>query len=193
MLAALRSRVLSFSSTSSSASVIQPLWKLHSSTFNNRTFCSSDVDRSLDLPSSGLLNLAEVEKILEDVKADDVKVVQVRDQCDWADYMVFASGRSAWHVRNIAQALIYKVKQKQRGAERMLLPVVEGEKEGKWIVVDSGPIVVHALDEKARSYYNLERLWIPGASNKEQPNNLGEAFLKVRRINNSKKKVQNLD
>ncbi|CAJ1942711.1 unnamed protein product [Sphenostylis stenocarpa] len=64
--------------------------------------------------------------------------------------------------KNIAQALIYKAKQKQRGAGRMMLPSVQGQAEGKWIVIDSGKVIVHALDEKARAYYNLEGLWTPG-------------------------------
>lgn len=60
------------------------------------------------LTNKGLLDLQEVETILNNVKADDVKVIPVRKDCDWADYMVFATGRSTWHVKNIAQALIYK-------------------------------------------------------------------------------------
>lgn len=82
-----------------------------------------------------------------------------------------------------------QVKQKQRGAQRMLLPSIEGEKEGKWIVIDSGTIVVHALDEKARAYYNLEKLWESEISNDQQDQDLGKAFLKVRRTNNSKRPV----
>lgn len=56
----------------------------------------------------GLLNLQDVEKVLSDVRADDVKVIPVGKQCDWTDFMVVATGRSTWHVKNIAQALIYK-------------------------------------------------------------------------------------
>jgi ribosomal silencing factor RsfS len=44
-----------------------------------------------------------------DVKADDVKIIPVPKNNDWADFMVLATGRSTWHVKNIAQALIYKV------------------------------------------------------------------------------------
>ncbi|URE13693.1 hypothetical protein MUK42_21636 [Musa troglodytarum] len=110
-------------------------------------------------PKPGLLEIEEVEKILGDVRADDVRVISVRDQCDWTDHMVVATGRSTWHVRNIAQALIHKVKQKQKGAERLVLPSVEGHEGGKWIVIDSGNVIVHALEEKARAYYNLESLW----------------------------------
>lgn len=58
--------------------------------------------------NEGLLNLQDVEKVLTDVRADDVKVMPVGKQCDWTDFMVVATGRSTWHVKNIAQALIYK-------------------------------------------------------------------------------------
>ncbi|KAF7123308.1 hypothetical protein RHSIM_Rhsim12G0035000 [Rhododendron simsii] len=217
MWAALRSRALSLSSTRQ--------WKLGFPGLN-RTLCSSLVDNTDDVAVAdrGLLKLDEVQKILTDVKADNISVVPVGNQCEWTDFMVFATGRSAWHVRNIAQALIYKligifnfdldlftrysaksprdlrfncfprmlcqVKQKQRGAERMLLPSIEGEKEGKWIVIDSGTIIVHAFDEKARAYYNLESRWTDEMSTKEQTQDLDKALIKVRRKNNSKRPAQ---
>ncbi|KAI4373797.1 hypothetical protein MLD38_011877 [Melastoma candidum] len=144
------------------------------------------------ISQKALLDLQEVEKVLADVRADNVKVVPVENQCGWADYMVVATGRSTWHVRNIAQALVYKVKQKQKGDQnqRLLLPRVEGQEEGKWVIVDSGNVVVHALDEKARAYYNLEGLWAKGAAPKESEQELEKAFMKVRRKNNSKKPAQ---
>ncbi|OIV98461.1 hypothetical protein TanjilG_16788 [Lupinus angustifolius] len=136
-----------------------------------------------------ILELQEIEKILTDVKADDVKVIPVPEHCDWVDFMVVATGRSTWHVKNIAQALIYQAKQKQKGAERMFLPSVEGQAGGKWIIVDSGKVIVHALDEKARAYYNLEGLWTPETlQNDPIDEDLQKALVKVRRINNSKKK-----
>ncbi|XP_057458625.1 protein Iojap-related, mitochondrial [Lotus japonicus] len=134
------------------------------------------------------LDLPEIEKILTDVKADDVKVMPAPKHCDWADFMVLATGRSTWHVRNIAQALVYRAKQKQRGVVRKILPSVEGEEGGKWIVIDSGRVIVHALEEKARAYYNLEGLWTQGTMPSEPVEDLQKAFVKVRRINNSKKK-----
>ncbi|TKY47742.1 Iojap-related protein [Spatholobus suberectus] len=137
-----------------------------------------------------LLDLQEIENVLTDVKADDVKVIPVPKHCDWADFMVLATGRSTWHVKNIAQALIYKAKQKQKGAERMMLPSVEGQAGGKWIVIDSGKVIVHALDEKARAYYNLEGLWTPGTIQNEPDEDLQKALVKVRRKNNSKKPAQ---
>ncbi|KAL6641687.1 hypothetical protein ACP70R_019868 [Stipagrostis hirtigluma subsp. patula] len=110
-----------------------------------------------------LLELPEVEKVLRDVRAGDVRVFPVGEgglhggAC--ADYMVVATGRSDWHVRNIAQALLYKIKQKQKGSDRILMPSVEGQQAGKWIVIDSGSIIIHALEERAREYYDLESIW----------------------------------
>ncbi|GJM87656.1 hypothetical protein PR202_ga03633 [Eleusine coracana subsp. coracana] len=94
--------------------------------------------------AEALLDLPEVEKVLRDVRADDVRVFPVGEDglhggaC--ADYMVVATGRSDWHVRNIAQALLYKIKQKQKGSKRILMPSVQGQQAGKWVVIDSGII-----------------------------------------------------
>ncbi|KAL5205964.1 hypothetical protein ABZP36_034173 [Zizania latifolia] len=104
-----------------------------------------------------LLELSEVEKVLSDVRAGDVRVFPVGEgglhggSC--ADYMVVATGRSDWHI-----------KQKQKGSDRILMPSVEGQQAGKWIVVDSGSIVIHTLEERAREYYDLESIWTKAVS-----------------------------
>ncbi|XP_040375228.1 protein Iojap-related, mitochondrial isoform X2 [Rosa chinensis] len=151
MLAALRSR--------SSSSLLLQRWRLGFPSLH-QAFSSSAA-------KEGLLDLQEVETVLSDVKADDVKVIPANKHCEWADFMVLATGRSTWHVKNIAQALIYKSKQKQKGAQRLVLPTVEGQEGGKWIVIDSGKVIVHALDENARAYYNLETLWTTKPSERE--------------------------
>lgn len=101
MWAALRYR----SSHLSSSSPLLQLWKLGFPNFNH-AFTSSTASHN----TKELLELQEVEKILSDVRADNVKVIPFRKHCDWADFMVIATGRSTWHVKNIAQALIYKVR-----------------------------------------------------------------------------------
>ncbi|XP_027336721.1 protein Iojap-related, mitochondrial [Abrus precatorius] len=166
--------------SSNSQALLQP-WNLR---FSSLTAVDGGDNRKC------LLDLQEIENVLTDIKADDVKVIPVPKHCDWADFMVLATGRSSWHVKNIAQALIYKAKQKQRGVERMILPSVEGQAGGKWIVIDSGKVIVHALDEKARAYYNLEGLWTPGTIQNEPIEDLHKALVKVRRKNNSKKPAQ---
>ncbi|KAL6186376.1 hypothetical protein ACLB2K_042496 [Fragaria x ananassa] len=183
MLAALRSR--------SSSSLLLQQWRLGFQSLH-QTFTSA--------ANEGLLDLHEVERVLSDVKADDVKVIPANNHSEWADFMVLATGRSTWHVKNIAQALIYKAvndeldpdlivsKQKQKGAQRLVLPTVEGQEGGKWIVIDSGKVIVHALDENARAYYNLETLWAAKPTEKEPIQDLEKAFVKVRPKNNSKRK-----
>jgi hypothetical protein len=95
MWAAVRSRSRSLRLSSPSSPWKQGLLSLNLST------ASSDTTR-------GFLDLQEIEKVLSDVRADNVKVIPVPKHCDWADFMVVATGRSTWHVKNIAQALIYK-------------------------------------------------------------------------------------
>ncbi|GLU21806.1 hypothetical protein SLE2022_379220 [Rubroshorea leprosula] len=187
MWAAVRSRSL-YVSSSASSSLSNWSWKLGFSA-SRQTFSSSSADSSSSSSSKELLSLQEIEKVLNDVKADNVSVIPVGKQCDWADFMVIATGRSTWHVKNIAQALVYKAKQKQQGAKRLVLPSVEGQETGKWIVIDSGRVIVHALDEKARAYYSLENRWTTETT-QEPTEELGKAFKKVRRINNSKKPAQ---
>ncbi|GAB2280586.1 hypothetical protein Dimus_015216 [Dionaea muscipula] len=185
MWAALRSRAISISSPPST-----PLRSWWSLTFPSA--CIRGV-ASLSMGEDGkpeILKLEEIEKVLSDVKADDVRVIPVGNYCDWTDFMVFATGRSGWHVKNIAQALIYKAKQKQKGAQRMLLPSVEGQEGGKWIVIDSGTVIVHAFDEKARAYYDLESHWITRGSAQESSEDLDKTMVKIYPKNNSKRRVQ---
>ncbi|GAB2219596.1 hypothetical protein Droror1_Dr00007233 [Drosera rotundifolia] len=72
------------------------------------TLSSFLLRRGFASQTSEILKLEEIEKVLADVKADNVRVVPVDEFCDWADFMVFATGRSDWHVKNIAQAIMYK-------------------------------------------------------------------------------------
>ena len=102
MLAAtLRSRSLHLSS-----SLLNHPWKPVLSG-SGHTFSSSAVESNSD---RSILDLNEIEKVLTDVRADDVKVIPAKKHAEWADYMVIATGRSTWHVKNIAQALIYKAR-----------------------------------------------------------------------------------
>ncbi|KFK41170.1 hypothetical protein AALP_AA2G094800 [Arabis alpina] len=188
MLAALRSRCSSLPSLFTlppSPSLLDPSWKL-GFTAPNRFFASSPSTGAYDI--SEVLTIPEVEKILADVKADNVTVIPTKNQCFWADFTIIATGRSDWHLRNIAQALVYKAKQKQKGAKQIMLPSVQGYNT-KWIVIDYGKFVVHALDEKARVYFNLESLWTAEKSDSDPSDqDLQNAFVKIRPKNNSKRK-----
>ncbi|CAL5097723.1 unnamed protein product [Urochloa decumbens] len=162
-----------------------------------RLLTSSSTGASPARPkATALLELPEVEKVLRDVRAGDVRVFPVGEgglhggAC--ADYMVVATGRSDWHVRNIAQALLYKIKQKQKGSDRILMPSVEGQQAGKWVVIDSGSIIIHALEERAREYYDLESIWSKEVSPNASVQELETTLVKTRRRNLSQKPMKSI-
>jgi ribosome-associated protein len=91
---------------------------------------------------------------LEDIKANDVVVLDVSPYASFTDYMVFASGTSSRHVSSIAGSVIDAAK-KQKSP-----PLgVEGLTVGDWVLVDLGDVVVHVMIPATREFYELEKLW----------------------------------
>ena len=95
---------------------------------------------------------------LEDIKARDIAVFDVRKQTSLYDTLVIASADSNRQVK----ALANHVREKLKEAGAPILGV-EGESVGEWILVDAGDIVVHVMQPAVRAYYNLEELWAPQA------------------------------
>ena len=91
---------------------------------------------------------------LEDIKARDIKVLDVRKLTSFADTLIIASAESNRQVK----ALAHHVRDKLKEAGAPVLGV-EGEEAGEWVLVDCGDIVVHVMQPAVRSYYNLEELW----------------------------------
>ena len=101
---------------------------------------------------SDLLGIAWL--ALEDLKAVDPVVMDVRSLSSVMDYLVIASGTSSRHVKSLADSVLMKAK------EQGLRPLgVEGERVGEWVLVDFGDVGVHEMQPAARSFYDLERLW----------------------------------
>ena len=98
-----------------------------------------------------------VSSALEDMKAVNVRVLDVRGLTDIADTMVIASGNSDRHVRSIAD----NVSQKAKAAGFRPLGT-EGARDGEWVLVDLADVLVHVMLPRVREFYGLESLWEAG-------------------------------
>jgi len=91
---------------------------------------------------------------LEDVKAQDIVSINVREKTSVTDFMVIASGSSSRHVKSLVDNVLEKVK------EQGVRPLgSEGLDTGEWALLDLGDVVVHVMLPTARQFYDLERLW----------------------------------
>jgi len=94
---------------------------------------------------------------LEEIKAKEIREIDVRGKTSIADWLVIASGTSSRHVRSIADEVA--VQAKKIGC----MPIgVEGEREAEWVLVDLGDVIVHVMLPRVREFYALERLWTVG-------------------------------
>lgn len=97
-----------------------------------------------------------VSTALDDGKALDIKVLDVRKLTSIADFMVVATGRSSRQVKALAD----KVADAARALKVRPLGM-EGEQGAEWILIDLGDVVVHVMQPEARDFYQLEKLWEP--------------------------------
>lgn len=91
---------------------------------------------------------------IEDMKGRDIIVLDVSEQSSITDVMVICSGNSKRHVQSIAD----NVAAEARGAGYRPLGI-EGKDSGEWILVDMGDCIIHVMQENAREFYQLEKLW----------------------------------
>jgi ribosome-associated protein len=102
--------------------------------------------------------LALVQGELNERKALDLTVLDVRDKTSFTDYMIVVTGTSNRHLKALCDYVEIKVK------ENGVMPLgVEGDMTSDWVLLDLGDVIVHAMTAQAREYYTLEKLWTVGA------------------------------
>ena len=102
---------------------------------------------------------------LEDIKGYDITVMDVRKLTSMASYMIVANASSSRQTKAMANNVIVKLK--ELGVEAR---GTEGEREGEWVLVDLGDIIVHIMLPATRAYYNLEQLWGAAEGNRHITN-----------------------
>ena len=91
---------------------------------------------------------------LDDGKANDIRVLDVREMTSITDYMVVASGRSSRQVKALKERVL------DTARVHDVRPIgVEGENAGEWVLIDFGDVVVHAMQQETRDFFQLEKLW----------------------------------
>lgn len=87
-------------------------------------------------------------------KAVEPVVLDLRELASFTDYFLIASGTNARQVQAIADEIVERLKAEGTRAER-----VEGHRTAEWVLIDYGDFIVHVFEDKARRFYDLERLW----------------------------------
>ena len=91
---------------------------------------------------------------LDDDKAQDVVLIDLKGKSPVADALVVASGRSQRHVGAMADHLLRTLKDAGLGKAR-----VEGLPHADWVLIDAGDLIIHLFRPEVRSFYNLEKIW----------------------------------
>ena len=96
----------------------------------------------------------EIENILSDNKAIEIRSVDLKDKTSIADFMIIASGNSSRHIQALSEILLEKLKKK--GVKYCRL---EGQSSNEWKLIDAADIIIHIFHPEKRKYYDLETMW----------------------------------
>ena len=99
----------------------------------------------------------KIAHILDERKAQDIKIINVNKKTVIADYFVIAGGNSRTQVNALADEVEYKL-----GLEGIKPSRVEGRGDGTWVLVDFDSVLVHIFGRESRDFYKLEKLWAEG-------------------------------
>ena len=96
----------------------------------------------------------KIHKVLSDNKAKDITKINLEKKSSIADFMIICSGTSNRHVISLSNYLVEALKK-----ENLNTLNVEGIRNGDWVLVDAGDIIIHLFRSEVREYYGLEKMW----------------------------------
>ena len=96
----------------------------------------------------------EIENILDNNKAIEVKSIDLKDKTSIADFMIVASGNSSKHLQALSEILLDKLKKKGINDCRL-----EGRNSNEWKLIDAKDIIIHIFHPEKRKFYDLETMW----------------------------------
>ncbi len=89
------------------------------------------------------------------MKAEDTTSIDITGKTSIGDYMVVTSGRSQRHVTSLADRVVKDLHKAKLNGIR-----VEGMKQGDWVLIDAGDVIIHVFRPEVRNFYNLEKMWL---------------------------------
>ena len=95
-----------------------------------------------------------IEKILDDNKAQNIASIDLKNKSYIADYMIIASGTSSRHLQSLSEILVNELK--KDGIENCR---IEGKDSNDWKLVDAHDVIVHIFHPEKREFYDLEKMW----------------------------------
>ena len=98
--------------------------------------------------------LEKIHKVLSENKAINIIEISLERKSSIADFMIICSGTSNRHVISLSNYLVEALKK-----ENLNTLNVEGKRNGDWVLVDAGDIIIHLFRGEVREYYGLERMW----------------------------------
>ena len=102
--------------------------------------------------------LRDILQDLDDLKAENIVKIDIKDRSALGDYLIIASGTSSRHINAIASKIIKNKKQ---------IISVEGLKSTEWVIVDFGDIILNLFKPEIRNYYSLEKIWENGVEDEK--------------------------
>ena len=93
---------------------------------------------------------------LDDMKAEDIVTIDLREKSSIGDYMVVSTGRSQRHVGSVADKVAEDLRKAGIAAR------IEGMPHCDWVLIDAGDVIVHVFRPEVRDFYSLEKMWTGG-------------------------------